>query len=642
MRAKVIKRVVASILALLIFAVYMPVNAIGKEQGVDVFFVLDNSGSMIYNDRHNLRFDVVKKFLNMLDLGDSIGLLNFNTDTELQLPISEIKSHEDKALLGDQIKVNHSSKDTDVLAALSAAFDNMDSREPSKNTKYFILLTDGVIDPGPEFRASKEVREKYYEQLDLLIGEYQANIWPIFVVFLNPRGLEDDYLKTIAQKTGGNFYNLGNANQFEGIFGQIFDEIEIIKDEISEAIEAKIQAEETLIPEEGSDVDMEIDILSPGLGKYYVNEKLNVEAQLFHGHGTPINDQTAILDSFILKILDSNKSVVLQKDLNDEGDNGDVKEGDGIYSISFIPEKDGLYIFNFRAEGHYNEKSFVSEGRVQREILSPGIINMEVVDMVPDVQEVMQGKELKINIDFTGDIDTKHIIEFTPSTKSGIAIKPIRAAIFPLDTQSKSIVLNIPIPRNTSVGKDSILLKADIFSQGVKLEPKELAIDIQVLPYQFLVSNELAIYITLVLVAMGFLVCIYLIYIRLRQKGAWMVKGRIICYRDGEKIQEINLSKARKQRIKIGSRMRWEPHILMDIAEPLLFEIYTEVDALRTFSRLRANYRARYFVETALWDTAIEVKNGDGFTLGHYNLVYQNGKRIPMDMGRDVLQRFDI
>lgn len=511
MRANIVKKIVANVLALLTFFVFISVDAIADEsRGIDVLIVMDNSGSMVKNDRSNLRFQVVKNFIHWLNLGDSIGVMTFDTETQMQLPITEIKNQDDRRFLVEQIVPSLTNKDTDVYAALLAAFKEMKSNVLSNNIKFFILVTDGVIDPSPEFRVNDEVRDKYYEELDLLIKEYEDNIWPIFVVFLNPKGIEDDYLKGIAQRTGGSFYNLENANQFDDIFSQILDRIGTIKGDIEKVIEDKELEKARHLPE------IKVDVMSPNIeGKYYYNEKVNIEAQILGNNRKLIEDHSTIIDSFIVEILDPNKNIHVEE-LNDQGDLGDVKKGDGIYSISFIPEEIGRYEFYFKVIGKYNGLPFVSEGYSDIEILSPIIINIAFDEKNTGILEVMQGKKLDVYLNFEANLDSKQIIEFTSSPKSEISIKPIRVAVLPGYTQNG--ILRLPIPRDIPAGEHKILLSVNTFGQGVKVEPGEIALKIRVIPYEFLVSNALAIYAMLIAALIGFLLVGFLILLKHRER----------------------------------------------------------------------------------------------------------------------------
>ncbi|NLJ41513.1 MAG: VWA domain-containing protein, partial [Clostridiales bacterium] len=94
MLKRVVRRIWAIFLAFLILFMFASINAwAAGSRGIDVFMVLDNSGSMIKNDREGLRFQAAKKFIRKLNIGDGIGVINFETKTEIQIPITEIKNN---------------------------------------------------------------------------------------------------------------------------------------------------------------------------------------------------------------------------------------------------------------------------------------------------------------------------------------------------------------------------------------------------------------------------------------------------------------------------------------------------------------------------------------------------------------------
>ena len=91
MGSKRFRRTVTTLLFILLLFANIPAKILGeRSKNIDIIVVMDNSGSMAYNDRSNLRFDVVKSFIDRLHIGDSIGVLHFNTDVDVQLPITEI------------------------------------------------------------------------------------------------------------------------------------------------------------------------------------------------------------------------------------------------------------------------------------------------------------------------------------------------------------------------------------------------------------------------------------------------------------------------------------------------------------------------------------------------------------------------
>ena len=633
MGSKRFRRTVTTLLFILLLFANIPAKILGeRSKNIDIIVVMDNSGSMAYNDRSNLRFDVVKSFIDRLHIGDSIGVLHFNTDVDVQLPITEIMGNEDKALLKDKIETVWPRKDTDVLLALATALENIRARESSQNTKYCILVTDGEIDPGPEFRRDEEVRERYYRDLGLLVDQYEDNIWPIFVVFLSPGGREDDFLKEIARRTGGNFYHLKNVNELEDIFSEIFHRIDAIKDEVGRAVEARKAAKE-LIP------DIGMEIISPGSEKYYRGERMNIEAQLSHDSRRLAWDQSLSIESFKVEVSNKGENSLISQELNDSGNLGDIRAGDGIYSTSFIPKVEGNFEFRFRAEGAYGGRPFIAEDSIEIEVLAPSTISMKVDFATQGAIEVMQGRGLRLNLDFESDADSRQILELSWSLQSKTSQEPIKIAVFPEDTGIE--VVEIPIPRTVSVGKQSLILSARTLGQGVLVEPGELVLDIQIVPYNFFKANKTIIYLVSGVLGAGLLLYGYLSFIRFRKKKAWTIKGKIICYKDEKRIKRINLGKIGKQRVKISTVKEMEPDILIPLESPLTFEIFMESGALTAVPGLRGSYRPKYFVIGDYWDEPRELKDGDSFMAGGYIFTYRHRRgKTSVNPGRDVLKDY--
>jgi Ca-activated chloride channel family protein len=66
------------IFMLIVYMVMFCENAAANSRdisGIDVFFIVDNSGSMKKNDPEGLRFDMIKYFIDTLDNGDKVGFV---------------------------------------------------------------------------------------------------------------------------------------------------------------------------------------------------------------------------------------------------------------------------------------------------------------------------------------------------------------------------------------------------------------------------------------------------------------------------------------------------------------------------------------------------------------------------------------
>ena len=102
------------------------------------------------------------------------------------------------------------------------------------------------------------------------------------------------------------------------------------KSQVAKEIETKTSAEE--------DLDIQAKVISPSNEKHYLSETTNIEAQLLLNSGRLIEDRFTSIDSYQVKVIDPDRNVFTQE-LSDQGNKGDAKKGDGIYSSFFIPDK---------------------------------------------------------------------------------------------------------------------------------------------------------------------------------------------------------------------------------------------------------------------------------------------------------------
>lgn len=452
------------------------------------------------------------------------------------------------------------------------------------------------------------------------------------MVFISQGDREDDFLKDIARRTGGNFYNLRSVNELEDIFSTIFDRIDDIKDQVGRAVEAR-QAAKELMPE------MRMEIISPGSEKYYKGERMNIEVQITHGGRRLAWDQSLSVESFTVEVLNKGDKSLMSQELNDSGNYGDIRASDGIYSASFIPESEGDFEFRIRAKGVYEGRPFIAEDSIEIEVLAPSTITMKVDSAAQGGIEVMQGRGFRLNLDFKSDADSRQILEISWSLQSNTPKEPIKIAVFPRDTGGETVV--IPVPRTVSIGKQSLILSVRPLGQGILVEPGEQVLDIQVVPYNFFIANKTIIYIVSGVLGAGLLLYGYFFFISFRKNKARTIKGKITCYKDGKVVKRINLGRVGKQRIRVSTIKDMEPDILIPLDPPLTFEIFMESGDLTAVPGLGASYRPKFFVRGDYWDEPMELKDGDSFIAGGYNFTYHYSRaKTSASPGRNVLKDY--
>lgn len=178
-------------------------------KGIDIVLALDSSGSMIDNDRNNIRKDVAKKFVNKLSDDDRAAVIDFDYTANLICGFTN-----DKDTLISAIDTIDSYGGTVITYAIDMAIKQFTSSTYVNNNskKCIILLTDG----GGSYDASLSTTAK------------NENI-VIYTIGLG-HYVSEDLLVKIADETGGQFYYADNASELYGIFDKVVDDADFYKD----------------------------------------------------------------------------------------------------------------------------------------------------------------------------------------------------------------------------------------------------------------------------------------------------------------------------------------------------------------------------------------------------------------------------
>lgn len=198
-----------------------------------IAFVLDNSGSMDWNDKQNIRGQLTKEFCALLEPNDSVSIYGFN---------GYVTNYNDKKFISDKTAINNAvdafikagnSGGTNIATALSNTYtdlinekNNYENAYDGQNSvlsQYIFLLTDGVSSDTP----SEELL-KYYKEAGI----------KIYTVGFGDADLM--YLKRISDATGGKSYSADSSSNLSDIFLKFNDEIDTTdenKDGISDYYE---------------------------------------------------------------------------------------------------------------------------------------------------------------------------------------------------------------------------------------------------------------------------------------------------------------------------------------------------------------------------------------------------------------------
>ncbi|MCB5549023.1 VWA domain-containing protein [Blautia sp. MSK17_66] len=197
----------------------------------DVIFAIDGSGSMKKSDALKLRLTAGRLFTEMTYSNTSrAGFVQFTNIIMDSQGLTDLSTEDSKASFRDRLSgLQDSVKgswDTDISLGLTQALNMLkegDSFNGDRNPM-IILLSDGNTDlpNGP-----RTVEESNAELTGTLSEAASLGV-PIYSIGLNYDGkLDVDYMQNIANQTGGAFYNITTATDFNkymtDIFGNVAD-----------------------------------------------------------------------------------------------------------------------------------------------------------------------------------------------------------------------------------------------------------------------------------------------------------------------------------------------------------------------------------------------------------------------------------
>ncbi|MBN1971828.1 MAG: VWA domain-containing protein [Candidatus Delongbacteria bacterium] len=221
-----------SAMALIILALASPIstneNSETTTEGIDIVLTLDVSTSMKAMDFKPNRFkaaiEVAKEFIAGRK-NDRIGLVVFAGESYTQCPLTTDYGILQELL--DKVKMEQIEDGTAIGDALSTSVNRL--RDSDAKSKVVVLLTDGdnnkgEIAPETAADAAKATGVKIYT---IGIGRTRApypfgkDMFGKDVIRDTEFKVDEEMLKAIAEKTGGQFFRAQTENKLKQIYGEI-------------------------------------------------------------------------------------------------------------------------------------------------------------------------------------------------------------------------------------------------------------------------------------------------------------------------------------------------------------------------------------------------------------------------------------
>lgn len=138
-------------------------------KSIGIVLLIDSSGSMANSDPLKLRLQAAKSFIDLLNVGDQVGVIDFSTTSKVLARPTIIDRNYDKEELKKDIEIIGSNGEkTDILNALDSAYQLMKTTPGNETNRVVILLTDGKLELpnsssyfGRQEEAIAEICEMY-------------------------------------------------------------------------------------------------------------------------------------------------------------------------------------------------------------------------------------------------------------------------------------------------------------------------------------------------------------------------------------------------------------------------------------------------------------------------------------------------
>lgn len=207
--------------------------------GRDLLLAVDISGSMdtqdmIWQNRAVNRLVVVKNVAGEFiqrRRGDRVGLILFGSRAYLQTPLTF--DTETTATLLDESEIGLAGRETAIGDAIGLAVKRL--REDAASERVLILLTDGANTSGEvqPLQAAEFAAREGLTIYTVGVGADEMMVQDFFGSrVVNPSAdLDEDTLRTIAERTGGEYFRARDAEGLAEIY-RLLDELEPVESDV--------------------------------------------------------------------------------------------------------------------------------------------------------------------------------------------------------------------------------------------------------------------------------------------------------------------------------------------------------------------------------------------------------------------------
>lgn len=185
----------------------------GKFTSLEIVFVVDDSGSMDWNDPNYERLSVAQDLIYKLPENSKVGIVEFDDYTNIRCYLTEDKSYAASFLTTSYFS---SYGGTYMYSAINSSFSLFSN--DAEALKIMVVLSDGDAH-DTSYHSSAISYAQYYGVNIYTIGLGSSSS-SYFTAYLQP----------LAEQTGGKFYYSSDASQLASIYDNIGEKIDLLTD----------------------------------------------------------------------------------------------------------------------------------------------------------------------------------------------------------------------------------------------------------------------------------------------------------------------------------------------------------------------------------------------------------------------------
>lgn len=187
------------------------------DEQVDLFFVIDNSGSMRKNDPSFLTPQTVRAFLQRLAPATRVGMVMFDQKARLLEPLGLLADQQAKQRLMQSLdEIDYRGQYTNSAAGIERALYELKTSGTPEAQRCLIFLTDGIVDTGN--------KQKDTELTQWLINDLTAESRDLGIRIFGIAFTENaDFtlIQALSQRTGGSYYRAYSPEDIADVLDQI-------------------------------------------------------------------------------------------------------------------------------------------------------------------------------------------------------------------------------------------------------------------------------------------------------------------------------------------------------------------------------------------------------------------------------------